>query len=126
MKETFVAIAIVLCISLFCIFASSYTANTFAETQIHLDSCIKSVYSENWEKAEAELDSIRSSFNKHDAILRILSNHRELDEIERGILKTASAIELQNKDRCINELVSIAGIMRQIKDLEKITVANVL
>lgn len=126
MKESIVAVLIIVAIILLCIYTTSFTSAFCNEVKHSVIECMMAAEQNDWNAAKEHIDNARESFDKKGSALKTFSSHREFIDINSGILKIDAAVKVKSQDVCISESNSLIGQLDTISKQDHLTLDNLL
>lgn len=79
-----------------------------------------------WEKAKAELESIKASWKKSQKSWAVIIDHAEIDNIENTVIRMAGFIESEDIPLTLGEAASLRQYIKHIPAKESFSLENIL
>lgn len=119
-------IAVFALIAIADITAYQYLYKTSKSLDAQVTSISNYVEKENWDNAVNAVMVLKGNWNKKKFIWSILIDHKEIDDIERGMTRAENYIKTKNRSMALAEARTLEGIIKHIPDNQLFSIENIL
>ena len=109
---------------------SVYSFRTLSSSSEKLDGEValveKCVKGGDWQKAESNLSSVKSQWDRTKKVWTMLLDHFEIDNIENTMSKLSKFIETRNMPLSLSETASLRQYIRHIPESQSFEIKNIL
>ncbi|SHF58067.1 protein of unknown function [Caldanaerobius fijiensis DSM 17918] len=107
---------------------SAYKYLYTTSTSLNAEAASMSDYveKEKWSSAINSAKALKKNWDKRKFIWSILIDHKEIDDIERGMTRAENYIKAKNKPMALAEVRTLERIIKHIPDNQLFSIENIL
>lgn len=125
MKNTFISSLLLATILAGGLWFSAYTKTLCNSALGTLETCSSAVAHEDWDTANAELNTLRNTFSAKRPLLAGLLRHDVLDDIEIALVRTQAAANAMRSDLFEVECASLTDALEELTELDTAVLSNI-
>ena len=91
-----------------------------------IDEMLISMESEDWQKAESEIEKLSTEWHSVMKLWSALIDHHEIDNIDVTLSKLKSLIQSKDKSTALSEATVLRKFIVHIPEKEKLSISNIL
>lgn len=110
----------------FSTFSYYYIDNTTAFLASHTEKLEKSVQAKEWQKAQTDFSTLKSSWDRTSSKWTMLIDHMELDNINISMARLKSFMDTKQHPETMAELGELKLLLKHIPKKEALNIKNIL